>query len=98
MAAGRAASHPSVRDLRRSFKTEAGWREVVKGVSFDIGPRETVALVGESGLRQERHRAVLHAADAGRIEPRQRQRAAGGRDVLGLSEPRCAGSAATTWR
>ena len=39
----------SVEDLRTSFRTEAGWREVVQGVSFTIGARETVALVGESG-------------------------------------------------
>ncbi len=39
----------SVRDLKTSFRTEKGWIEIVKGVSFDVGPRETVAVVGESG-------------------------------------------------
>ena len=39
----------SVENLRTSFKTDEGWREVVRGVSFTVGPRETVALVGESG-------------------------------------------------
>jgi peptide/nickel transport system ATP-binding protein len=39
----------SVRDLTAAFRSDGRWREVVHGVSFDIGPRETVALVGESG-------------------------------------------------
>ena len=39
----------SVRGLTTSFKVEDQWRSVVKGVSFDIAPKETVAIVGESG-------------------------------------------------
>ncbi|MGU3420884.1 ABC transporter ATP-binding protein [Methylobacterium sp. D54C] len=39
----------SVSDLTVSFRSNGRWREVVHGVSFDVGPRETVALVGESG-------------------------------------------------
>ncbi|MBN4097489.1 MULTISPECIES: ABC transporter ATP-binding protein [unclassified Methylobacterium] len=39
----------SVSDLTVSFRSDGRWREVVHGVSFDVGPRETVALVGESG-------------------------------------------------
>ncbi len=39
----------SVRDLTTSFRVGEEWRSVVKGVSFDIAPRETVAIVGESG-------------------------------------------------
>jgi oligopeptide/dipeptide ABC transporter ATP-binding protein len=38
-----------VRDLKTSFKTEAGWAKAVDGVSFDIFPGEVVGLVGESG-------------------------------------------------
>ena len=39
----------SVKDLTTSFKVGDEWRSVVKGVSFDVTPRETVAIVDESG-------------------------------------------------
>lgn len=39
----------SVRDLKTSFLTKNGWVEIVKGISFDIGAEETLAVVGESG-------------------------------------------------
>jgi glutathione transport system ATP-binding protein len=39
----------SVRDLAVDFPTERGAATVVDGVSFDIRPRETLAVVGESG-------------------------------------------------
>ena len=39
----------SVRDLKTSFNTSNGWVNIVKGLSFDIGASETLAVVGESG-------------------------------------------------
>jgi ABC-type uncharacterized transport system YnjBCD ATPase subunit len=39
----------SVRDLKTGFRTPKGWVEIVKGISFDIGREETLAVVGESG-------------------------------------------------
>ncbi|MGL4243276.1 MAG: dipeptide ABC transporter ATP-binding protein [Beijerinckiaceae bacterium] len=39
----------SVRNLTTSFRTDGVWRPVVRDLSFDIAPRETVAVVGESG-------------------------------------------------
>ena len=39
----------SVSNLTTSFLTEGVWRPVVRNVSFDVAPRETVAIVGESG-------------------------------------------------
>ncbi|MGV1831882.1 ABC transporter ATP-binding protein [Agrobacterium vitis] len=39
----------SVADLKVSFQMPNGWKPVVHGISFDIKPRETVAIVGESG-------------------------------------------------
>ncbi|MFO1148019.1 MAG: ABC transporter ATP-binding protein [Alsobacter sp.] len=39
-----------IRDLRIGATTDAGRRvEIIKGVGFDIGPGEIVALIGESG-------------------------------------------------
>ncbi|KRE09561.1 glutathione ABC transporter ATP-binding protein [Bosea sp. Root381] len=39
----------SVSNLSTSFRVEGAWRQVVRDVSFDIKPKETVAVVGESG-------------------------------------------------
>ena len=47
----------SVSGLSTSFRVDGEWRTVVDDVGFEIGPRQTVAIVGEFGLGQERHRA-----------------------------------------
>ncbi|MCE3555912.1 dipeptide/oligopeptide/nickel ABC transporter permease/ATP-binding protein [Pseudonocardia sp. RS11V-5] len=53
--AGEAAPEPvpnavlEVRDLTVELPLAAGWTTVVDGVSFSVGPGETLALVGESG-------------------------------------------------
>jgi peptide/nickel transport system ATP-binding protein len=39
----------SVNNLVTSFLREGEWNAVVKGISFEVGPKETVAIVGESG-------------------------------------------------
>src|SRR6218665_3935149 len=39
----------SVKNLTTSFRVEDDWRTVVRNISFDVAPRETVAIVGESG-------------------------------------------------
>jgi peptide/nickel transport system ATP-binding protein len=39
----------SVSNLTTSFRVEGAWKQVVRNVSFDIKPKETVAVVGESG-------------------------------------------------
>ena len=59
----------SVEDLSVDFRGGGGnVVHAVKNVSFDIGKAETVALVGEFGLRQDRHRA-LHPAPPSRTPP-----------------------------
>ena len=76
----------SVADLTVSFRSDGRWREVVHGVSFDIGPRETVALVGESGSGKS-----VSALSVLRLLPRDASRIGGhvrfeGRDLLTASE------------
>ncbi|MEQ1407097.1 ATP-binding cassette domain-containing protein, partial [Neorhizobium sp. Rsf11] len=39
----------SVKNLSTSFRVNDEWRTVVRNISFDVAPRETVAIVGESG-------------------------------------------------
>src|SRR6478736_4195669 len=39
----------SVSNLTTSFRVEGHWKSVVRNISFDIKPKETVAVVGESG-------------------------------------------------
>ncbi|MGF9563182.1 ABC transporter ATP-binding protein [Neorhizobium sp. JUb45] len=39
----------SVENLTTSFRVNNEWKSVVRNVSFDVAPRETVAIVGESG-------------------------------------------------
>jgi peptide/nickel transport system ATP-binding protein len=38
-----------VKNLTTSFRVNGVWRPVVKNLSFEIAPKETVAIVGESG-------------------------------------------------
>ncbi len=39
----------SVQNLTTSFLVDGKWRNVVRDISFDVAPGETVAIVGESG-------------------------------------------------
>jgi peptide/nickel transport system ATP-binding protein len=39
----------SVTKLSTAFRVEGHWKSVVRDISFDIKPRETLAVVGESG-------------------------------------------------
>ncbi len=39
----------SISKLNTAFRVGGEWRNVIRDISFDIGPKETVAVVGESG-------------------------------------------------
>ena len=76
-----------VRDLRTVFVTKQGVLPAVDGVSFDIAPGETVALVGESGCGKS-----VTAASILRLIPSPPGKIAGGqvlfegRDLLALDD------------
>jgi oligopeptide/dipeptide ABC transporter ATP-binding protein len=76
-----------VRNLRTTFLTNAGIVRAVDGVSWDIAPGETVALVGESGCGKSVSALSimrLVAPPAGRIEGGEILYK--GRDLLKLDE------------
>ncbi|GGE45639.1 hypothetical protein GCM10007276_23580 [Agaricicola taiwanensis] len=77
----------SVSNLTASFKAEGRWRTVVRDISFDIAPKETVAVVGESGSGKS-----VTALSIMRLNPPGASRIDGsiqlnGRELLTLSEP-----------
>jgi len=76
----------SVAGLTTSFLREREWIPVVRNVSFDIAPRETVAIVGESGSGKS-----VTALSIMRLIPKESGRIEGritlsGRDLLALPE------------
>ncbi len=76
----------SVSNLVTSFIREGEWTPVVRGVSFEVGPKETVAIVGESGSGKSVTALSimrLIPPQSGRIEGSIRL---GGRDLLRLPE------------
>ena len=52
----------SIESLRVEFDTDGGVVVGVEDVSFSIMPRETVCVVGEFGVREIRHFAVVDEA------------------------------------
>jgi len=76
-----------VEDLAVEFITEQGWVTVVDGVSFEVGHRETVGLIGESGCGKSVTAIAimgLIGAPSGRIT--RGRILLEGQDLLALSE------------
>src|SRR6516164_100820 len=76
----------AVRNLSTAFRVDDAWTTVVKGISFEIAPRETVAIVGESGSGKS-----VTALSIMRLLPAANSRVSGevlleGRDLLKLPE------------
>ena len=77
----------SIRNLRTWFYTDAGVARAVDGVSFDIAPRETIGVVGESGCgKSVTALSILRLIQPpGRIE-RDSHIVFEGKDILDLPE------------
>ena len=76
----------SVEGLTTSFLVDGQWRSVVRNISFDVKPGETVAIVGESGSGKS-----VTSLSIMRLLARDTSRAEGrivlnGKDILSLSE------------
>ncbi len=77
----------SVSNLTTSFWRDGLWRPVVRGVSFDVAPKEVVAVVGESGSGKS-----VTALSIMRLVPETNGKIEGkislaGRSLLDLPEP-----------
>ncbi len=76
----------SVSNLTTSFLADGQWRPVVRNVSFDVAPGETVAIVGESGSgKSVTSLSIMRLLqqDKSRIEGKIML---GGKDILALQE------------
>ncbi len=62
-----------VKNLQTVFFTNSGLFRAVDDVSFSVRRGETLAIVGEIRLRQERQRAVDHAPGARSARPHRRR-------------------------
>ncbi len=76
----------SVRDLRVSFRTEAGVVRAVRGVDIDLAPAEILGLVGESGCGKSTVAMALTALNRTANATLEGTVSFGGRDLLSLSD------------
>ncbi len=56
----------ALQDLRTEFRVRDRIYKAVGGVSLAVAPGECLGIIGESGLRQVRHRALASSASSPR--------------------------------
>ncbi|MFD2262886.1 ABC transporter ATP-binding protein [Lacibacterium aquatile] len=76
----------SVRNLTTSFRANGDWRTVVNNISFDVAPKETVAIVGESGSGKSVTSLSIMRLLPDRSSKVEGQVMLSGRDLLSLPE------------
>jgi peptide/nickel transport system ATP-binding protein len=76
----------SVENLTTSFRVEDRWRSVVRNISFDIAPGETVAIVGESGSGKSVTSLSIMQLLPKRSSKIEGRVMLGGRDLLSLAD------------
>ncbi|SFU23225.1 ABC transporter ATP-binding protein [Mesorhizobium sp. YR577] len=76
----------SVRNLTTAFKANGNWKTVVRNMSFDVAPRETVAIVGESGSGKSVTSLSIMRLLAERSSRIEGEVNLSGRNLLSLSE------------
>ncbi|MBO0144307.1 ABC transporter ATP-binding protein [Agrobacterium sp. Ap1] len=76
----------SVKNLSTSFLVDGEWKSVVRNMSFDVAPGETVAIVGESGSGKSVTSLSLMRLLAPATSRIEGEVMLNGRNLLGLSE------------
>ncbi len=76
----------SVRNLTTSFLVDDAWKSVVRNVSFDVAPGETVAIVGESGSGKSVTSLSIMRLLSPAFSRIEGEVLLNGRDLLALSE------------
>jgi ABC-type glutathione transport system ATPase component len=76
----------SVKNLSTSFLVDGEWKSVVRNMSFDVAPGETVAIVGESGSGKSVTSLSLMRLLAPATSRIQGEVMLNGRNLLALSE------------
>jgi peptide/nickel transport system ATP-binding protein len=85
-----------VRDLEVAYRVRGQWRQVLRGISFSIGPGESFGLVGESGCGKSTAAmaAMRYLAENGRISAGSIT--VDGQDLVGMPESALRGLRART--
>ena len=76
----------SVRDLRISFRTTNGKVQAVRGINFDLGKGETLAIVGESGSGKSVTSKAILGIQAGNSITESGEIIYDGQDLLKINE------------